>query len=106
MIRNDWTREEITEIYNTPVLELIYKAATVHRQYHDAGEVQVCTLLSVKTEVALKIAYCPCGAARYHTDVPLLEVPEVMQKAIEAKEAEHPVLHGRGMARSARQQRF
>ncbi len=90
MIRNDWTREEITEIYNTPVLELIYKAATVHRQYHDAGEVQVCTLLSVKTGGCPEdCAYCP-QAARYHTDVKvhkLLEVPEVMQKAIEAKEA-------------------
>ncbi len=48
-IRNDWTREEIAEIYHTPVLDLIYRAATVHREYNDAQEVQVCTLLSVKT---------------------------------------------------------
>jgi biotin synthase len=90
MIRNDWTREEITEIYNKPVLELIYHAASVHRQYHDAGEVQVCTLLSVKTGGCPEdCAYCP-QAARYHTDVKvhkLLEVQEVMQKAVEAKEA-------------------
>jgi len=89
MIRNDWTREEITEIYNTPVLELIYRAATVHRQHHDAREVQVCTLLSVKTGGCPEdCAYCP-QAARYHTDVKvhkLLEVQEVMQKAMEAKE--------------------
>jgi len=90
MIRNNWTREEITEIYNTPVLDLIYRAATVHRQHHDSQEVQVCTLLSVKTGGCPEdCAYCP-QAARYHTDVKvhkLMEVEEVMQKAIEAKEA-------------------
>jgi len=90
MIRNNWTREEITEIYNTPVLDLVFRAATVHRQHHDAQEVQVCTLLSVKTGGCPEdCAYCP-QAARYHTDVKvhkLMEVEEVMQKAIEAKEA-------------------
>jgi len=90
MIRNDWTREEIAAIYNTPVLDLIYNAATVHRQHHDAQEVQVCTLLSVKTGGCPEdCAYCP-QAARYHTDVKvhkLMDVQEVMQKAIEAKEA-------------------
>lgn len=89
-IRNDWTREEIAEIYNTPVLDLIYKAATVHRQHHEAGEVQVCTLLSVKTGGCPEdCAYCP-QAARYHTDVKvhkLLEVDEVIGKAQEAKDA-------------------
>jgi len=90
MIRNDWNRQEVTEIYNTPVLELIYKAATVHRQHHDAQEVQVCTLLSVKTGGCPEdCAYCP-QAARYHTDVKvhrLMEVEEVMKKAIDAKES-------------------
>ncbi len=41
VIRNDWSEEEISEIYNTPLMELIYKAATVHREYHETGEVQV-----------------------------------------------------------------
>lgn len=90
MIRNNWTIREIEEIYNLPVLDLIYKAATVHRQYHEAGEVQVCTLLSVKTGGCPEdCAYCP-QAARYHTNVKvhkLMEVGEVLQKAIEAKEA-------------------
>ena len=90
MIRNDWTREEITEIYNTPVLELIYQASTVHRLHHDPQEVQVCTLLSVKTGGCPEdCAYCP-QAARYHTDAKvhkLLELKEVMQKATEAKES-------------------
>ena len=90
VIRNDWTREEITAIFNKPVLELIYEAATVHRQYHDANEVQVCTLLSVKTGGCPEdCAYCP-QAARYHTNVKvhkLMEVEEVIGKALEAKEA-------------------
>ena len=89
-IRNNWTREEIAEIYNSPVLELMYRAATVHRQYNDPQEVQVCTLLSVKTGGCPEdCAYCP-QAARYHTDVKvhkLLEVEEVLGKALEAKEA-------------------
>ncbi len=88
--KNDWSREEIAEIYNSPVLDLIYRAATVHRQYHESGEVQVCTLLSVKTGGCPEdCAYCP-QAARYHTDVKvhkLLPTEEVIQKALEAKES-------------------
>jgi biotin synthase len=90
MIRNDWTLEEVREIYQTPIMELIYRAATVHRQYHDPNEVQVCTLLSIKTGGCPEdCAYCP-QAARYHTGVEvhkLLDVETVLKKALEAKEA-------------------
>lgn len=89
-IRNNWTREEIAAIYNKPVLDLIYQAATVHREFHDPQEVQVCTLLSVKTGGCPEdCSYCP-QAARYHTNVKvqkLMEVNEVIDKAIEAKES-------------------
>jgi len=89
-LRNNWTREEITEIYNSPVLDLIYRAATVHRQYNDAQEVQVCTLLSVKTGGCPEdCAYCP-QAARYHTDVKvqkLMETQEVLDAAKAAKDS-------------------
>lgn len=89
-IRNNWTREEISDIYNKPVLELVYAGATVHRQFHDPCEVQVCTLLSVKTGGCPEdCAYCP-QAARYHTDVKvhkLLEVDEVLGRAREAQAA-------------------
>jgi biotin synthase len=88
-IRNNWTREEITEIYNRPILDLIYQAATVHRQYFNPQEVQVSTLLSVKTGGCPEdCAYCP-QAARYHTDVKvqkLMEVDEVVNAAKNAKE--------------------
>jgi biotin synthase len=89
-IRNDWSREEIAEIYNSPVMDLIYRAATVHREFNDPNEVQVCTLLSVKTGGCPEdCSYCP-QAARYHTDVKvhkLLEVDEVINSALKAKEA-------------------
>jgi biotin synthase len=89
-IRNNWTREEIAEIYNTPVLDLIYQAASVHRTFHDAQEVQVCTLLSVKTGGCPEdCSYCP-QAARYHTNVKvhkLMDVEEVLSKATEAKDS-------------------
>jgi biotin synthase len=39
-----YTREEILEIYNRPLLELVFEAAQVHRQYHNPREVQVSTL--------------------------------------------------------------
>lgn len=89
-IRNDWTREEIATIYHSPVLDLIYRAATVHREYNDPQEVQVCTLLSVKTGGCPEdCAYCP-QAARYHTDVKvqkLLPTEEVLEAAKQAKES-------------------
>jgi biotin synthase len=88
-IRNNWTREEIAEIFNSPILELIHRAGTVHHEFHDAQEVQVCTLLSVKTGGCPEdCAYCP-QAARYHTNVKvhkLLEVDEVVDKAKEARD--------------------
>jgi biotin synthase len=89
-IRNNWTREEISAIYNSPVLDLIYRAATVHREYNDPQEVQVCTLLSVKTGGCPEdCSYCP-QAARYHTDVKvhkLLETEEVINAAKKAQES-------------------
>ncbi len=89
-MRNNWTVNEITEIYNSPLLELIYRAATVHREYNDTAEVQVCTLLSIKTGGCPEdCAYCP-QAARYHTNVPvqaLMQTDEVLKYAKKAKDA-------------------
>jgi biotin synthase len=90
MIRNDWTIEEIQEIYNSPVLDLIFRAASAHRQYNNTGEVQVCTLLSIKTGGCSEdCAYCP-QAARYNTGVnvhPLMKYEQVMENAAKAKAA-------------------
>ncbi|HCL84020.1 MAG TPA: biotin synthase BioB [Chitinophagaceae bacterium] len=90
MIRNNWTKEEIQEIYQLPLLELVYRAATVHRTYNNTAEVQVCTLLSVKTGGCSEdCAYCP-QAARYHTDIQvhaLMQTDEVLEYAQKAKQA-------------------
>jgi biotin synthase len=90
MIRNNWTKDEITAVYNKPLLELIYEAATVHRKYQDTAEVQVCTLLSIKTGGCSEdCAYCP-QAARYTTNVDvhaLMKTEEVLSYAAKAKAA-------------------
>lgn len=87
-IRNDWTFDEIKAIYNQPVLELIFKAATMHKKYQATGEVQVCTLLSVKTGGCSEdCSYCP-QAARYNTGVDahkLMTYGDVIDKALTAK---------------------
>jgi biotin synthase len=89
-IRNNYTKDEITDIYNTPLLELIYQAATVHRQYQDTAEVQICTLLSIKTGGCPEdCAYCP-QAARFNTGVnvqALMQTEEVLEYAGKAKAA-------------------
>ena len=88
--RHDWSLQEIKEIYQAPLLELIYRAATVHRRYHNTAEVQVCTLLSIKTGGCPEdCAYCP-QAARYHTDVDvqsLMDTQKVIEYAQKAKDA-------------------
>lgn len=87
-IRHNWTTEEILEVYNRPLLELLYEAASVHRKYHDPREVQVSTLISVKTGGCPEdCGYCP-QAARYHTDIEkndLLTVNQVKAQALRAK---------------------
>src|SRR6476620_10042430 len=89
-IRNNRTIEEIYEIYNSPLLELVFKAATVHKKYNDTAEVQVCTLRSIKTGGCSEdCAYCP-QAARYNTGVDvqaLMKKEEVLAYAQKAKDA-------------------
>lgn len=89
-IRNNWSIDEVKKIYNSPLLDLIYRAATVHRNCNDTGEVQVCTLLSIKTGGCTEdCAYCP-QAARYNTGVnvqALMKKEEVLEYARKAKDA-------------------
>ncbi|BAZ03898.1 biotin synthase BioB [Calothrix sp. NIES-3974] len=68
-IRYDWQEAEIQDIYNRPFLELIYQAATVHRQYHNSQEIQVCKLISIKTGACPEdCGYC-AQSSRYKTEV-------------------------------------
>ncbi len=47
--RHDWSKKEIQEIYDSPLLDLVYRAAGVHRQHHDPSKIQLCTLMNIKS---------------------------------------------------------
>jgi biotin synthase len=87
-IRHNWTVDEILNIYNTPLLELVFQAQTIHREFNEANEVQVSSLLSIKTGgCAEDCSYCP-QAARYNTGIEvhkLMTVNEVSDAADKAK---------------------
>ncbi len=89
-IKHDWTKEEILSIYKQPLMELLYKASTVHREHHDPNIVQVSTLISIKTGGCSEdCGYCP-QAARYQTKIEgndLMTVPQVKAQALRAKES-------------------
>ena len=87
-IRHDWTREEIRELFGLPFIELVFRAQSLHRKYFDPSEVQISTLLSIKTGA------CPedCGycsqSVHHSTGVkpePLMPVDEVVRTAKRAK---------------------
>ena len=86
--KNTWTKDEILAIYNKPLMDLLYEAASIHRENHDANVVQVSTLLSIKTGGCPEdCGYCP-QAARYHTDIEgndLMSVSQVKAQALRAK---------------------
>ncbi|MDO5971536.1 biotin synthase BioB [Flavivirga aquimarina] len=86
--KHNWTKEEILNIYNKPLMELLYEAATIHRIHHDPNVVQVSTLVSIKTGGCSEdCGYCP-QAARYHTNIEgndLMSVQQVKAQALRAK---------------------
>lgn len=88
MLKHDWTKEEISEVYHKPLLDLVFEAASIHRENKDYGEVQISSLLSIKTGGCKEdCSYCP-QAARYHTDVEvqaLMKVETVIDAAKTAK---------------------
>ena len=89
-VRQDWTRAEIAALFDLPFADLLFRAQTVHRAHHAAGEVQLCTLLSIKTGgCAEDCGYCSqsafvetgLGASK------LMDVDAVLASAAEAKAA-------------------
>jgi biotin synthase len=88
--RTDWTRADIAGLFDLPFTELVFRAAELHRAHHAAGEVQLCTLLSIKT------GGCPedCGYCSQSTHAntglkaeKLMDVDAVLAAARQAKEA-------------------
>ena len=89
-VRTDWTRDEIAALFDLPFDELVYQAATVHRAHHAVGQIQLCTLLSIKT------GGCPedCGYCSQSVKADsgveatkLMDVQAVLQKAAQAADA-------------------
>lgn len=87
-IRQDWAREEIEALFALPFNDLLFQAQTVHRQYFDPNQVQVSTLLSIKTGACPEdCAYCP-QSNRYETGLEtesLMDVERVLERARVAK---------------------
>ena len=88
-IRHDWTLDEAKAIFDQPFNDLIFEAQTVHRRHFNANEVQVSTLLSIKTGGCPEdCSYCS-QSAHFETGVEatkLMDVDEVLDGARQAKE--------------------
>src|SRR5262244_486237 len=88
--RHDWSREEIHALFALPFPDLIFRAQTVHRAHFDPAEVQISTLLSIKTGGCPEdCAYCP-QSARYDTGIKaekLMSVAAVVAAAKAAKQS-------------------
>ena len=82
------TKESLLELYKKPLLEFVFEAATIHRKHHNPREIQMSSLLSIKTGGCPEdCGYCP-QAARYHTDInthKIMDVDEVLEQAKNAK---------------------
>ena len=87
-MRHDWTLREVRDIHDLPLLDLLFRAQSVHRAHFGEHKVQLCSLLSVKTGGCPEdCAYCP-QAARYQTGVaaePLMDTAEVLAAARKAR---------------------
>ncbi|CAN1253421.1 Biotin synthase, mitochondrial [Linum perenne] len=88
--RNDWSRPQINDVYQSPLLDLLFYGAQVHRHAHNFREVQQCTLLSIKTGGCSEdCSYCP-QSSRYQTGLKaqkLMGKDAVLESAKRAKEA-------------------
>lgn len=87
-VRNDWSLGEVKALFDLPFNDLLFKAQTVHREFHDPNEVQVSTLLSIKTGACPEdCSYCP-QSVRYDTGLSkeaLMELDQVLESAKAAK---------------------
>lgn len=87
--RHDWTREEIGDIYRTPLMDLLFNAQLKHRKHHDPSEVQLCTLLNIKSGGCTEdCKYCS-QSSRYDTGTKaekMVDSETVKAAAIKAKE--------------------
>jgi biotin synthase len=87
-LRHDWSRDEIDQLFNLPFNDLLFHAQQVHRSHFNPNEVQVSTLLSIKTgRCPEDCGYCP-QSVRYDTEVEdesLMPLEQVLERASAAK---------------------
>lgn len=87
-VRSDWTRAEVEALFALPFNDLVFEAQRIHRENFDPNEVQVSTLLSIKTGACPEdCAYCP-QSVRYDTGLEreaLMQVEQVVEQAQRAK---------------------
>lgn len=88
-IRHDWNFDELKSLYELPLLELVSKSNRIHSQFHSSGEVQVCSLISIKTGGCPEdCKYC-AQSSRYQTAVsaqPMMQYEVVLGEAKKAIE--------------------
>jgi biotin synthase len=86
-IRNDWTLAEVTELFDLPFMDLVFRAQQVHRACQAPNTVQISTLLSIKTGACPEdCAYCP-QSVRFETGLEASELMEVQDVAARARAA-------------------
>lgn len=86
-IKRDWTLQELQKLYDLPLLELISKSNQIHSQFHQPSEIQVCSLISIKTGGCPEdCKYC-AQSSRYQTSVsaqPMMQLESVLNDAKKA----------------------
>ncbi|KAJ9091288.1 hypothetical protein QFC21_007277 [Naganishia friedmannii] len=88
-VRSNWLRPEVQKVWDTPLMELVFQAAQVHRMHHDPERIQLCTLMNIKTGGCLEdCSYC--SQSSKHTAsptkaTPLVQLDPVLVAAREAK---------------------
>ncbi len=88
-IRHDWTRDEVQALLDMPLNDLLFEAQRIHRQHFDPNEIQVSTLVNIKSGgCAEDCAYCS-QSSRYNTGLdkePMMALQEVLDKAMQARD--------------------
>ncbi|EJF66476.1 biotin synthase [Dichomitus squalens LYAD-421 SS1] len=87
--RHSWSKQDIQKIYDSPLLDLVFRAASIHREHHDPSKIQLCTLMNIKTGGCSEdCSYCS-QSSRYSTPTKasrLVDIEPVLEAARKAKE--------------------
>lgn len=86
-VRHEWRREEVQQLFDSPLLELVFRSAAVHREHHDPSRIQLCTLMNIKEGGCSEdCAYCS-QSSRYSTHSEASQLEQVDNVLVEARRA-------------------